>query len=76
MEGKALGALFGERCQWLWDVIDGSVEMGGSALGGLWSGGTGNRRKVPGAEEMVLGTIAGIIQDSPTSHSFICAEVK
>lgn len=41
-------------------MVDGSVAMGCSALGGLWSGGTGNRRKVPGAEEKVLGTSAGI----------------
>lgn len=56
-------------------MIDGSVEMGCSVLGGLWSGGTGNQRKVPGAEEKVLGPSAGI-QDSSTSHSFICVEVK
>lgn len=56
-------------------MIDDCGDMGCPALGALWSGGTGNRRKVPGAKEKVLGPSAGI-QDSSTSHSFICVDVK
>lgn len=40
-------------------MIDGSGERECSALGNLWSGETGNRKKVPETEEKVLVPSAG-----------------
>lgn len=59
----------GERCGGFWDVVPevSSVEVACSALGGLSSGETWNRRKVPGAEEKVLGPSGRIRQVQPLS---------